>query len=285
MTELYPCFYNDFQCKAGSCKHTCCKGWEIDIDEDTASYYMTMPGELGEYVRSNLIPENDCIHFALSDEGNCPLLLENGLCRLILEQGEESISDICALHPRFYTEFGDFELAGLGLSCEHTCELLFRDNSPLMFTMEDSDLLLPFDSLLDMLKIPYDEVQLHFVPALTEARISYMLNQFGNTEPIDEKWTQELENLQFIFEHLTTSVQEYLTQYDKSIFDKLYQYILFRQLALLDDYSFQQLCNFATLSTEYIFLKTALDDAFLDHVRRWSEQIEYSTDNVKILLS
>lgn len=284
MTEIYPSFYFDFQCKAGDCLHTCCKGWEIDIDEDTVSYYMKMPGSLGDFIRSHIVLEDDYVHFALSENGNCPLLMENGLCRLIAEQGEDSISDICALHPRFYEEVGAFELNGLGLSCEKTCELLFQDSSPLMFLLEDSDLLFPFDSLLDLLKISYNEQQLIFNPALSEKRIEFILSQLAKTEPIDDMWSQELNNLRFIFDHLASSAQEYLPQYDHKLFNKLYQYILFRQLECLEDCSLQQLCDFATLSSEYILIKTALDDAFIEHVIRWSEQIEYSTDNVKLLL-
>ena len=285
MTEIYPSFYFGFQCKAGDCLHSCCKGWEIDIDEETASFYMKMPGSLGEFIRSSIVLEDDSVHFALSENGNCPLLMENGLCRLIAEQGEDSISDICALHPRFYEEIGKFELSGLGLSCEKTCELLFQGSDPLMFVLGDADMSLSFDSLLDLLQISYTEDQLIFTPDLSEERISYLLDQFAKTEPIDKKWSQEMENLQFIFDHLTDSVQEFLPQYNRTLFDKLYQYIIFRQLDRLNEYSFQQICDYAKISTEYIFLKTALDDAFTEHVRRWSEQIEYSTDNVKQLLS
>ena len=34
-----PYYYKEFKCIAGACKDSCCVGWEIDIDEDTFSYY------------------------------------------------------------------------------------------------------------------------------------------------------------------------------------------------------------------------------------------------------
>ena len=42
MHTVIPSFYPDFQCRASRCRHSCCKGWEIDIDEDTAEKYRTM---------------------------------------------------------------------------------------------------------------------------------------------------------------------------------------------------------------------------------------------------
>ena len=33
-----------FSCLAGSCPDTCCKDWEIILDEDAISRYQKMPG-------------------------------------------------------------------------------------------------------------------------------------------------------------------------------------------------------------------------------------------------
>ena len=30
---VYPDYYPEFRCSASACKHNCCIGWEIDIDE------------------------------------------------------------------------------------------------------------------------------------------------------------------------------------------------------------------------------------------------------------
>lgn len=54
---IIPDFYPHFCCKAGDCRHTCCKGWEIDIDDDTAAYYQELQGPLGETVRSHIEKE------------------------------------------------------------------------------------------------------------------------------------------------------------------------------------------------------------------------------------
>ena len=47
-----------FSCLAGSCPDTCCKDWEIILDEDAISRYQKMPGVLGEQVRAAMLTEN-----------------------------------------------------------------------------------------------------------------------------------------------------------------------------------------------------------------------------------
>ena len=40
-----------FSCLAGSCPDTCCKDWEIILDEDAISRYQKMPGVLDITIR------------------------------------------------------------------------------------------------------------------------------------------------------------------------------------------------------------------------------------------
>ena len=39
MLVRIPDYFDQFACLAGDCPHSCCIGWEIDIDPDTADYY------------------------------------------------------------------------------------------------------------------------------------------------------------------------------------------------------------------------------------------------------
>ena len=54
MKIYVPDYYKDFRCLAGDCKHSCCIGWEIDIDEDTLDYYKSVEGEFGERLKNNI---------------------------------------------------------------------------------------------------------------------------------------------------------------------------------------------------------------------------------------
>jgi len=117
MLYVRPDFYDDFHCLAAACRHSCCVGWEIDVDGDSLDYYQSIAGELGEELRRQIALEPSP-HFRLGAGERCPFLQQDGLCRLICELGEDSLCDICALHPRFFEEIGEDELWGLGLSCE-----------------------------------------------------------------------------------------------------------------------------------------------------------------------
>lgn len=39
MKTVVPSYYKDFRCIAGDCRHTCCVGWEIGVDEDSAARF------------------------------------------------------------------------------------------------------------------------------------------------------------------------------------------------------------------------------------------------------
>lgn len=60
----------------------------------------------------------------------------DGLCRLILTLGEESLCDICAEHPRFYNEYPDRIEAGSALCCEEAVRLLLERDTPLELIIE-----------------------------------------------------------------------------------------------------------------------------------------------------
>ena len=34
MLTVYPDYYKKFNCKKEKCRHNCCVGWEIDIDDE-----------------------------------------------------------------------------------------------------------------------------------------------------------------------------------------------------------------------------------------------------------
>lgn len=135
MIFVYPDFYFDFSCTASRCRHSCCRGWEIDIDEDTLALYDALTGDIGDTVRRS-IERTPTPHFALTENEDCPFLQPDGLCRLILTLGEESLCDICAEHPRFYNEYPDRIEAGLGLCCEEAVRLLLERDTPLELIIE-----------------------------------------------------------------------------------------------------------------------------------------------------
>lgn len=284
MLSIFPKFYKNFLCKADKCKHSCCKGWEIDIDEETAGKYLAMTGELGAEIRQNIGKNEDSYFFKLTEDERCPFLQKNGLCKIILNIGEENICEICTMHPRFFTMLDDVELCGVGLSCEKTCELLLGDEKDLVFYIEDTEEEVSFSEVLSVIGLNLPNEMQEFSLAVNAENINKVLEIMAKTEPIDENWSKELSIMQDM-DNVELKAKEYLENSDKNILNKIYKYILYRQLERLVDIDIEALINYAQYSILFIILHTMISKELGESVRRWSEQIEYDTDNVDLIIA
>ena len=68
------------------------------------------------------------------------------------------------------------------------------------------------------------------------------------------------------------------------LFNKVFQYILYRQIDMLADYSLEAILSYARDGVEYILITSAIEGSPLKQIARWSQQIEYDEDNVELLL-
>lgn len=293
MISIYPTIYHAFQCKADQCENTCCQLWTIDIDEPTAERYHSMTGSLGKSLRQAITVDDEGSHFIFSKaQPMCPLLNEKGLCKVVLELGEEGLCDTCHMHPRFYKYIEDLELCGVGLSCEASVELLARQEPMdlLLFTIEDdhnefnSEERLTLHNVFELLAFDLDPNLFKYTPKPSKQSFKELLDLYKQTEPIDENWTAQVNTLSSKLDQLITSVQTYIQQEDMSLFNKVYQYILYRQIDMLSDYSLKSILAYAKDGTDYILIASALEGQPLKQVARWSQQIEYDENNVELLL-
>ena len=126
-----PYDYKEFKCIAGACKDSCCVGWEIDIDEDTFSYYQGLEGDFGDRLRSSMAAGEENT-FVLKN-GRCPFLNRENLCDICLELGEEALCQVCTEYPRFVTEYSDVTEKSLALSCEVVGKLVFGRKEPIYY--------------------------------------------------------------------------------------------------------------------------------------------------------
>lgn len=222
----------------------------------------------------------------------CPLLNEKGLCKVVLELGEEGLCDTCHMHPRFYKYIEDLELCGVGLSCEASVELLAQQEPMdfLLFTIEDdhnefnSEERLTLHNIFELLAFDLDPNLFQYTPKPSKQSFKELLDLYKQTEPIDENWTAQVNTLSSKLDQLIASVQTYIQQEDMSLFNKVYQYILYRQIDMLSDYSLESILAYAKDGTDYILIASALEGQPLKQIARWSQQIEYDEDNVALLL-
>jgi lysine-N-methylase len=284
MISIIPKGFNDFVCKAGNCRHTCCQLWEIDIDDDTADYYQQLRGPLGEKIRHYMEKNEEGWHFKLKEDKHCAMLRSDGLCEIITELGEDKLCDICMVHPRFFTYVDEFILCGTGLCCEKSCEILMNGREPLEFQEEDTEFVYSFKELLEFMGFSISEAFSHYTPRMDQAACVQLLRDLAATEPIDEAWTGEINELRAMVPELLEAGKHYINKYDPLLFDRIYQFIFYRQLDKAAAYGLEKVAEYARLNTDFIFLETARKGDVGEQMRRWSEQIEYDTGNVDFLM-
>ena len=137
MIRRVPMYYKAFTCIASDCKDNCCVGgWEIDIDEETAQYYKSLPGSFGDRLRAAIgRTDEDCF---LLNEGRCPFLDEQNLCEIYGTLGEDKMGVVCTQFPRYSEYYGTVKETGLGLACEEAARIILSNREP--FSMETESL-------------------------------------------------------------------------------------------------------------------------------------------------
>ncbi len=287
--EIRPDYYDDFKCIAGACRHNCCIGWEIDIDDESLARYAAATGTLKVKLQTHIAWE-PCAHFVLSAGERCPFLNEDNLCELILQGGEGMLCQICRDHPRFYNEVDGVTEKGLGLCCEAAAKLILTKQEPMRLLSDDGTL--PQSGFFKERERLFSLLQDRERP-LSE-RIAHMLEQIGARSPIGKTdWIRVYKGL----ERLDPAWDEYLDAIDnigedipatlETMCEQLLCYFLYRHLSgALDDGLFRERVQFAVLSCYVIvaLCRSHSTDELLEVARMYSSEIEYSDENVDILL-
>ena len=148
---IEPDFHGDFHCIGGQCSFTCCKEWKIAVDHETKKRWrkLSVPETVLE---SGRVPEHACrstldkaqlSQFVVKKDGGeiiellpnmrCPFLEDTELCRLVLDYGEECLSETCHVFPRETHEFTDRTERTLVSCCPEIVDRL-HDLKELHFT-------------------------------------------------------------------------------------------------------------------------------------------------------
>ena len=130
-----PNYFDAFRCIGGSCPDSCCKEWGVQVDEISAAYYRSLPGNLGDKLRSVLVEEDGETVMTI-ENGRCPMWRADGLCRIQAELGEEALCKVCTEFPRLTHDYGDFIERTLELSCPEAARLIFAAHPGPMVTRD-----------------------------------------------------------------------------------------------------------------------------------------------------
>ena len=118
-----PSYFDAFSCIASNCPDSCCKEWDVQVDEISAEYYRSLPGALGDDLR-RLLKEEDGETVMTIVDGRCPMWRQDGLCRIQAELGEAALCKTCREFPRLTHDYGNFIERGLELSCPEAARII-----------------------------------------------------------------------------------------------------------------------------------------------------------------
>ncbi|MBQ9746675.1 MAG: flagellin lysine-N-methylase [Clostridia bacterium] len=307
MKIFAPNYYEKFRCIAGECRHSCCVGWDVYIDEETQEKYKTMGGNAGERVRSHLCEKEDGVCFEMREGGRCPMLNESGLCDIILEKGEGFISEICREHPRFYNFFGDHAEAGLGLSCEEAARIILSQEGETELIpiaeneFEEEDLWADEAYILHKRKKIFAILQER--SKSIDERAAQMLAESGAHFPEKSmrEWAETLRSLEMLdvawgeaLAALENGENADMPEFERA-FEKLLLYFIYRHTPeAADEQNFAARVCFAYLGFAVIRALCAAKKAkagkctfaeLCDFARRYSAEIEYSIENTNTLIA
>jgi lysine-N-methylase len=279
MKEVFPNYYDKFKCIADRCKHSCCIGWEIDIDEDTMELYNSISGEFAERIQQNI--EGEPPHFVLKEGDRCPFLNQSGLCDIICELGEGAICDICYLHPRFSNFYEDFTETGLGLSCEAATRLILTEEEkfyiPLPEPAENDEFFKQRREVFDILQDRTVTVLKRFKKLAEKYDLKFEFSNdalydfYMSLERLDSAWEIELKKLK------NAKGTEMFEREDMQVFfEQLACYFIFRHFDSGVVFTFVScwvLGAICSACTDF--------EEMLDVVRMYSSEIEYSEENAE----
>ena len=297
MKLISPSYYKKFKCIADKCKHSCCIGWEIDVDEKTDKYYKTVGGELGERLSRDIDRSTEPSHFRLSTGERCPFLNKNGLCDIISELGEGALCQICADHPRYRNFYSDRTEIGLGLCCEAAAELILKTEEKVTLIVlsddgdddetdtEDEIFYGVRDKIFSIvqdrnksIKDRMEDLLCEFGLSMPKRSLSEWARDFLTLEMLDSEWGTMLEKLK---------KYDNQPQYENDVeCEQLLVYFIYRHLADgLYDGRLHERIKLAILSLDMILsISAACKVPLTDVARAYSSEIEYSEENIEALL-
>ncbi len=303
--------FDKFLCLADKCPDTCCKGWQVVLDD------------------GSVMPFVDNV---------CPYLNEKGLCKKVLKDGEDSLDYVCHMYPRHVEEYEDLREWSVSLSCPEAVNMTLQDQKhmeysvteddtedPLIDDFDDFDLLL-FTKLSDARDVMFKKLReegadvykkMGFVLSMAK-RLQECLDEnrffdmddvtadferdgFINIEPIDpygmfKEYSGELnklETLQSDWKDILDRIPNIIANPVKSPASdidliNIFEALLFTYFlgAVYDDYIFAKalLCVFMTVAMDRLAQNSESMEEYKKTVYKFCKEVEHSDENINELL-
>ena len=208
------------------------------------------------------------------------------------------------MHPRFKNFYSSFTETGLGLCCEEAARVILSDEEKffielpkdVMITDEEKEFFKKRQEIFLILQDREKSISERFYE-LSEKfgfKFDFSLNElikhYLSLERIDEKWTDELNNLNGYLSEVNIFDEEKF----KIPFEQLSIYFIFRHLdKAIYDNDYQKKVRFSMMSCYLIgavcskhkdeYGEVSLE-FMIDVARRYSSEVEYAEENINVLL-
>jgi len=287
--KLYaPKYYERFKCIADKCSHSCCIGWEIDVDADTLKRYKSLDAVNSKSILDSIDMTSEP-KFKLCENKKCSNLDESGLCKIISTVGDDYLCDICREHPRFYNYTNRGKEVGLGMACEEACRIILSSDD--------------FDEIIEIAQIDGE-------PDICDYdAIPYIQQLFDGIKDDDSDFFEKIGllydcyDIEIEFENMLDILEdlEYMDPAHKDLFlsykrpdtpiardkelTRAFAYFVYRHCSEATDCDkFSNSLNFSIFCS-YLLAGISKDDDIYDNARIISEEIEYSDVNVEKIKS
>lgn len=304
MKTYAPDYYKDFCCMADKCRHSCCIGWEIDIDDATYDYYRSICGNFGKKLAQHIHTVDGTPCFELGENERCPFLNESNLCDIIINLGSESLCQICDDHPRYRNYYSSRTEIGLGLCCEEAARIILTKKEKTYITCIRDDEETAIDNSDENAFFALRQRALDIVQDRSKTitkRISALCDSFDicipkksapewadiyySMERLDEEWSDRLN----VLKKADKGCLKGLNKYAETA-EQLLVYFLYRHMADgIYDGNITARIALAVVSCCIIFAMADVwckdsTDTLMDTARMYSSEIEYSEENTEKLL-
>lgn len=129
MKHIYPSYYKKFRCIADKCPDSCCKGWDVVVDDETDTFYDNVQGNFGDKIRSLTTTDSDGDRIFVSQNGRCPFWNNDMLCDIYINLGEEHLCATCQNFPRLTQDYTAFTEHILSFACPEATRLMLVESN------------------------------------------------------------------------------------------------------------------------------------------------------------
>lgn len=222
---LIPEYLKKFQCLGSDCSDTCCGGWNVDINKSAFKLYKELidnteshPNLLTKKINNNNPELYGTLHL---ENTMCPLLDNNALCTIHKENGEKSLSNVCASYPKISNVINEVMLQQSALvSCPEIARLALLNKEGIGFILEifpqNERILINnntnYNSANSDLRVYFNKIQCYIVDILQnrnleiEDRMIYLGLLIDNLSKLQLSNTEE--QLELLFSEINELIRQ-----------------------------------------------------------------------------